>query len=106
MATSLPTLIGYLGSALVVASLTMRSIMRLRIIGLAGGLTFVAYGYLIDAWHIGGVILDDEPRRYHRHARRRCRRRLLRTNTREQVAAHQSPKAAAIRAPESAFPAS
>ncbi len=52
MATSLPTLIGYLGSALVVASLTMRSIMRLRIIGLAGGLTFVAYGYLIDAWPI------------------------------------------------------
>lgn len=52
MVSSLPMLIGYLGSALVVASLTMRSIMRLRIIGLAGGLTFVAYGYLIDAWPI------------------------------------------------------
>jgi len=49
---SLPTLIGYLGSALVVASLTMRSIMRLRIIGLAGALTFIVYGYLIDAWPI------------------------------------------------------
>lgn len=52
MVDSLPTLIGYLGSALVVASLTMRSIMRLRLIGLAGALTFVAYGYLIDAWPI------------------------------------------------------
>jgi hypothetical protein len=50
--TSLPTLIGYLGSVLVVASLTMRSIMRLRIIGLAGALTFIVYGYLIDAWPI------------------------------------------------------
>ena len=50
--TSLPTLIGYFGSALVVASLTMRSIIKLRIIGLAGALTFIVYGYLIDAWPI------------------------------------------------------
>jgi hypothetical protein len=49
---SVATLIGYLGSALVVASLSMRSILKLRIIGLAGAFTFVAYGYLIDAWPI------------------------------------------------------
>jgi hypothetical protein len=48
----LVTVIGYVGSAFVVASLSMRSILRLRIIGLAGALTFVAYGYLIDAWPV------------------------------------------------------
>ena len=49
---TLYTLIGYVGSALVVTSLAMRSILKLRLIGLAGALTFVAYGYLIDAWPI------------------------------------------------------
>ena len=49
---SLATWIGYAGSALVVASLTMRSILRLRIIGLAGAVTFIVYGVLIDAWPI------------------------------------------------------
>ncbi len=44
--------IGYLGSALVVTSLAMRSILRLRIIGLAGAITFAVYGYLIDAWPV------------------------------------------------------
>lgn len=51
-ATTLYTVIGYLGSALVVTSLAMRSILKLRLIGLAGAITFVAYGYLIDAWPI------------------------------------------------------
>jgi len=51
-ATTLYTLIGYVGSALVVASLAMRSILKLRLIGLAGAITFVAYGYLIGAWPI------------------------------------------------------
>lgn len=46
------TLIGYVGSALVVTSLAMRSILKLRLIGLAGALTFVVYGYLIGAWPI------------------------------------------------------
>ena len=46
------TLIGYLGSALVVTSLAMRSILKLRLIGLAGAVTFVIYGYLIGAWPI------------------------------------------------------
>lgn len=44
--------IGYLGSALIIASLAMKSILRLRWIGLAGAATFVAYGYLIGAWPI------------------------------------------------------
>lgn len=46
------TLIGYLGSAFVVTSLAMRSILKLRLIGLAGAVTFVIYGYLIGAWPI------------------------------------------------------
>ena len=50
--TTLYTLIGYLGSAFVVASLAMRSILKLRLIGLAGAITFVIYGYLIGAWPI------------------------------------------------------
>jgi hypothetical protein len=51
-ADTLYTLVGYLGSALVVSSLAMRSILKLRLIGLAGAVTFVVYGYLIDAWPI------------------------------------------------------
>jgi len=51
-AATLYTLIGYVGSALVVTSLAMRSILRLRLIGLAGAITFVTYGYLIGAWPI------------------------------------------------------
>jgi len=45
-------LIGYLGSVLIVTSLAMRSILKLRWIGLAGAVTFVIYGYLIGAWPI------------------------------------------------------
>jgi len=49
---TLHTLIGYLGSALIVTSLAMRSILKLRWIGLAGATTFLIYGYLIGAWPI------------------------------------------------------
>lgn len=42
-------LVGYLASALVVASLAMTSVVRLRAISLAGSITFVAYGLLIDS---------------------------------------------------------
>ncbi|MEM9748887.1 MAG: hypothetical protein AAF945_19505 [Actinomycetota bacterium] len=45
-------LLGYLGSALVVVSLTMRSLLRLRIISLAGSATFLVYGLLIESWPI------------------------------------------------------
>lgn len=42
-------LIGYLASALVVLSLLMTSVLRLRIIGFVGAVVFSTYGVLIDA---------------------------------------------------------
>ena len=45
-------LIGYLGSALVVASLSLKSILRLRIVGLAGAVVFCTYATLISAYPI------------------------------------------------------
>ena len=42
-------LVGYLGSALVVTSLLMTRILRLRVIGLMGSTTFVIYGTLIGS---------------------------------------------------------
>lgn len=42
-------LVGYLASALVVASLAMTSVVRLRAISLAGSITFVVYGALIGS---------------------------------------------------------
>lgn len=41
--------LGYLASALVILSLAMRSVVRLRIISLCGSLTFLVYGYLIES---------------------------------------------------------
>ena len=40
-------LVGYLASALVVASLAMTSVVRLRLLSFAGSIAFVAYGVLI-----------------------------------------------------------
>lgn len=48
-------LIGYAASLLVAASLTMRSILRLRVINLAGALFFTAYGLLIQAYPVAAV---------------------------------------------------
>lgn len=42
-------LVGYLASALVVASLAMSSVVRLRIISLAGSVAFIVYGVLIES---------------------------------------------------------
>ncbi len=42
-------LVGYLASALVVTSLAMTSVVRLRMISLAGSLTFTTYGFLIGS---------------------------------------------------------
>lgn len=42
-------LVGYLASALVVVSLLMTRILRLRVIGLIGATTFVVYGLLIGS---------------------------------------------------------
>ncbi len=44
--------LGYLGSLLVAISLMMRSLLRLRLINLAGALTFVLYGLLIRAYPV------------------------------------------------------
>lgn len=41
--------VGYAASALVVLSLTMRSLLRLRLISLAGSATFLTYGVLIGS---------------------------------------------------------
>lgn len=41
--------VGYVASVLVVASLAMTSVVRLRAISLAGSVTFVVYGLLIDS---------------------------------------------------------
>jgi hypothetical protein len=41
--------VGYLGSALVVVSLLMTRILRLRVIGLMGSATFLVYGLLIGS---------------------------------------------------------
>ncbi len=41
--------LGYVASALVVLSLTMRSLLRLRIISLCGSLSFLVYGSLIGS---------------------------------------------------------
>jgi len=48
-------LIGYAGSALVVLSLTRKSILRLRTIGLAASMTFFVYALLIGAYPIAAV---------------------------------------------------
>jgi len=53
-------LVGYLGSALIVTSLLMTRILRLRVIGLMGSTTFLIYGLLIDSVPIiitNGVIM-------------------------------------------------
>ena len=42
-------LVGYLASALVVASLAMTSVVRLRVVSLIGSLVFVAYGILLPS---------------------------------------------------------
>jgi hypothetical protein len=43
------TLIGYAGSLLVIVSLSMTSVLKLRLVGLVGALTFLVYGVLIGA---------------------------------------------------------
>jgi len=45
-------IIGYVASGLVAISLTMRSILRLRIINLLGAITFTIYGLLIGAFPV------------------------------------------------------
>jgi hypothetical protein len=46
-------LLGYAASALIAISLMMRSVVRLRLINLAGAATFSLYGFLIGAYPVG-----------------------------------------------------
>lgn len=53
-------LIGYLASALIVASLLMASVLRLRVVNLVGALVFTTYGVLIGSppvWLANGAIV-------------------------------------------------
>jgi hypothetical protein len=50
-------LVGYVASALVAISLMMSSILRLRLINLAGSAAFTVYGYLIQAYPVAVVNL-------------------------------------------------
>jgi len=53
-------LLGYVASAFVVASLTMTSVLKLRILSMIGSTTFLAYGLLIDSIPVAitnGVIM-------------------------------------------------
>ena len=42
-------IIGYVGSALIVVSLAMSNIIRLRVVNLVGALVFMTYGVLIGS---------------------------------------------------------
>lgn len=48
-------LVGYLGSLLIIISLTRTSLLHLRLIGLAGSTTFLIYSLLIQAYPIAIV---------------------------------------------------
>ena len=48
-------LVGYVASVLVAVSLTMSSILRLRLINLVGSLAFTVYGTLIHAYPVAAV---------------------------------------------------
>ena len=48
-------MLGYLASVFVAASLTMRSLTRLRAINLIGSLLFTAYGLIISAYPVAAV---------------------------------------------------
>ena len=47
--------VGYVASALIILSITQTSILKLRVIGLAGSLTFLAYSLAIGAYPIAVV---------------------------------------------------
>ncbi len=50
-------LLGYVASVVIVISLLMKSILRLRIIGLAGGVLFFVYGLLLHSVPVAGLNL-------------------------------------------------
>lgn len=50
-------LVGYVASGLIVVSITQKSILRLRLLGFLGGVTFLVYSLLIEAYPIAAVNL-------------------------------------------------
>lgn len=50
-------LLGYAASLLIATSLLMRSIVRLRLINMAGAATFAVYGFLIGAYPVAALNL-------------------------------------------------
>jgi hypothetical protein len=56
-------LIGYVASALIVLSLLMASVLRLRVINLVGAVVFTLYGVLIDSFPVvltnGAIVVID-----------------------------------------------
>lgn len=44
--------LGFAGSGLIVLSLTMKSMIRLRLVGLVGATVFVLYGLSLGAWPV------------------------------------------------------
>lgn len=50
-------IVGYVASALIVVSITQKSILKLRLFGFMGGLTFLMYGVIIEAYPIAIVNL-------------------------------------------------
>jgi hypothetical protein len=54
-ASTVYEIIGYVGSAFIVVSLTRKSILKLRLFGLAGTATFLVYALLIGAYPIAIV---------------------------------------------------
>lgn len=47
--------IGYVASGLIILSITQKSILRLRLLGLAGGVIFLVYALIIEAYPIAAV---------------------------------------------------
>lgn len=45
-------IMGFAGSALIITSLAMRSMGWLRLVGLAGAVTFIIYGLSLSAWPV------------------------------------------------------
>lgn len=50
-------ILGYVASVIIVISLLMKSVLRLRVIGLAGGVLFFIYGLLLQSVPIAGLNL-------------------------------------------------
>lgn len=48
-------LLGFGGSGLIIASVTMRSIVHLRMIAFAGSLLFLLYGAMLGAWPVAAT---------------------------------------------------